>query len=113
VSSPAAPGEVADRLRACLRAGDTPARLGGDEFAVLLAGAGAAETLAVPVRIGAVVATAGETADDLLRRADAAPYAAKRAGKNRVRLTPARRRLAGERPGVSKKPSPARADGRL
>src|SRR3546814_3235644 len=27
---------VADRLRTCLRSGDTPARLGGDEFAVLL-----------------------------------------------------------------------------
>ena len=29
---------VADRLRACLRSGDTVARLGGDEFAVLLEG---------------------------------------------------------------------------
>ncbi len=97
-------GEIADRLRACLRAGDTPARLGGDEFAILLAGAGPTEVraiaarvvamLALPVPIGTATATvsasagvalaaAGETADDLLRRADAALYAAKHAGKNR------------------------------
>jgi diguanylate cyclase (GGDEF)-like protein/PAS domain S-box-containing protein len=31
---------VAERMRACVRSGDTPARLGGDEFAILLPGAG-------------------------------------------------------------------------
>ncbi|CAA9564811.1 MAG: diguanylate cyclase/phosphodiesterase (GGDEF & EAL domains) with PAS/PAC sensor(s) [uncultured Thermomicrobiales bacterium] len=103
-------GEVADRLRACVRAGDTPARLGGDEFAILLEGVGEVqavggrvlEELATPVRIGVAtatvtasvggaVATAGETADDLLRRADTALYAAKHAGKNRFLLAEAAR----------------------
>jgi diguanylate cyclase (GGDEF)-like protein/PAS domain S-box-containing protein len=96
---------VAERLRACVRAGDTPARLGGDEFAVLLPGASVAdanliadrlrEALAVPVdadgelvqvraSVG-VAGTCGESADALLRRADSAMYAAKQRDKRRRR----------------------------
>ncbi len=99
--------QPADRLRICLRAGDTPSRLGGDEFAILLEASRPAEVravaarlvaaLAAPVSIGTVtatvsaslgvaLATAGETADDVLRRADAALYAAKRGGKNRFSI---------------------------
>ncbi|WP_165865634.1 EAL domain-containing protein [Vallicoccus soli] len=99
--------EVARRLVACARSGDTVARLGGDEFAVLLedvhdeatalALAGrvlaalqdpcvvAGLTLALRASVG--VATADEdvrAADDLVRNADVTMYAAKRAGKGRV-----------------------------
>ncbi len=95
---------VADRLRGAVRDGDTPARLGGDELAVLLEGVGAdvaglvaarlVSSLAMPVRIGptstmvtasvgGAIATPSDTADDLLRRADQALYAAKHGGKNR------------------------------
>ena len=84
--------------------GDTVARLGGDEFAVLLdradrrcASALASRllsALAAPVPLGpataritasagVALAAPGETADDLLRRADALLYRAKHGGKNR------------------------------
>ncbi len=93
--------EVADRLRHVVRAGDTVARLGGDEFVVLLPGADAAGATRVAadiravldaplrvegqvLRVGASVGIAlgpahGADGTTLLRRADVAMYAAKRA----------------------------------
>ncbi len=96
---------VADRLRECVREGDTAARLGGDEFALLLDRAGgeadavtvaerllrdlegrievAGERLAVHVSLGIAVGVPGhDDPDDLLRRADVALYEAKRRGKS-------------------------------
>jgi diguanylate cyclase (GGDEF)-like protein len=95
---------VADRLRACVREGDTAARLGGDEFALLLDRAGgevdalavaerlvrdfeerieiSGERLSVHVSLGIAVGVPGrDDPDELLRRADVALYEAKRRGK--------------------------------
>nr|WP_240895910.1 diguanylate cyclase [Kineococcus siccus] len=103
---------VADLLVHAVRPADTVARLGGDEFAVVcadadvteadLAGIGARllQSLALPVAleggeacvgasIGVVRGDAGTPGDALLRAADAAMYAAKRAGKGRVVVRPA------------------------
>ncbi|MDI6102260.1 EAL domain-containing protein [Actinoplanes sp. NEAU-A12] len=94
--------QVAQRLRAQCAAGELPARLGGDEFAVLLpvdeanlAEAAASRillALAEPFRIadqqlllhasaGIALADTGENADEVLRNADIAMYAAKESGK--------------------------------
>jgi len=93
--------EVADRMRLCLRDGDTGARLGGDEFAILLEDGGdppavaerlieafktpfrvQGKELTVSVSIGiARSAQNGDGVDELLRNADAAMYAAKGRGK--------------------------------
>ena len=107
---------VAERLVGCLRSTDTVARLGGDEFAILmeqgaddalLTAARVLETLRSPFMIGgrplAVHASVGITtaaaedtdvaADDLLKQADLALYAAKNAGGNDLRIHPSQPRL--------------------
>jgi diguanylate cyclase (GGDEF)-like protein len=98
--------DVAGRIRAQLRAGDTAARVGGDEFVVLLdevVSAEAALTIAhrlaevlrAPFEIGtdrlismasigvAVGPESVETADAVVAAADAAMYDAKRRGPGR------------------------------
>ena len=100
---------VADRLRSCLREGDTAARLGGDEFALLLDRSGgevdavtvakrlledlearvdvAGERVRVHVSIGIAIGAPGkDSPDEMLRRADVALYEAKRRGKNQYRI---------------------------
>lgn len=95
--------DVAYTMRATLRAGDSIYRVGGEEILVMLPGAGhedameIAERVRVAVRerhpsgvavslsIGVAVAEPGSVdTDDLLARADAALYAAKADGRDRV-----------------------------
>ena len=106
---------VASRLKASLRPTDTVARLGGDEFAILLENASIEETTLVCERVGSQLAEPfgfdrhslrvtssigigwsgrGDTPADLLRKADAAMYAAKRAGKTARGSTSPRRSAA-------------------
>jgi len=115
--------EIADRLRACVRASDTVCRQGGDEFVVLLPDAHSvgdvvhvAEKLldacrrrctidGQDVHVGASIGISlfpedGQDADALTRNADAAMYHAKALGRNNSQFyTPdmnarARQRLA-------------------
>ncbi len=94
-------------IRQCIRASDVAARLGGDEFVVLLpetgqeVSGGVLERLRsqlakafdegpcpVTASVGAVsFAEPPREVDELVRQADAAMYAAKAAGKNRVQQT--------------------------
>lgn len=98
---------VAARLQHTLRATDVVARLGGDEFAIVLAPStdvqqthlvlqrcllqiqrslllDSGHRVSVSASMGFVVADGTWQASDILRRADQAMYAAKRAGKGRI-----------------------------
>ena len=104
---------VARRTRRCVRKVDTVARIGGDEFALLLPSVGRREAAAAvldkvlsanagPVRFDGKSIPVGisvgaclyprhaRSASALRKRADAAMYAAKRAGGNRYRFAGAR-----------------------
>jgi diguanylate cyclase (GGDEF)-like protein/PAS domain S-box-containing protein len=98
------------RLSACVRAGDLVARLGGDEFVVLIEDLSAPETaeaiaqkliesmgegmaigsstLHVTTSIGIAYSAHPAVAKTLTAAADAALYAAKRAGRNTWQLLP-------------------------
>ena len=101
---------VAERLKRCVRESDTVARVGGDEFVVLLEGIRLPEhacMVAQKIRISlnqplelaghglrilpsigiALYPEQGDEATQLLQRADAAMYIAKKSGGNRFQLS--------------------------
>jgi diguanylate cyclase (GGDEF)-like protein len=98
--------EVGKILHERIRKTDLPCRVGGDEFIILLADLAEVEAqkraevvraaigvfphpgnergIRVTSTMGGTMYRAGETAEELMHRADEALYAAKRAGRNRL-----------------------------
>jgi diguanylate cyclase (GGDEF)-like protein len=100
--------KVASRLRSCIRPQEALGRYGGEEFLIVLPGSSGATAEAVAERMRRAIAAQSESIggatvkptisagvastdafpkagpEDLINRADAALYAAKNAGRNRV-----------------------------
>ena len=106
--------QVASRITDVVRPADSVGRFGGDEFTVLCEEVGAEQAVAIAERIaeaverpvivagreivvsasiGIVLATAGETAEALVRDAHAAMYRAKECGRGRYEVFDERMRV--------------------
>jgi two-component system cell cycle response regulator len=102
--------EAARRMFTSLRSYDSVGRYGGEEFLVIVPGCNAAEAahladrlrgnigdtaieasgsrLDITLSFGVADTNAGQAPDEILRAADSALYAAKKAGRNRVEKSP-------------------------
>lgn len=119
---------VANCIAGCVRSSDTLFRYGGEEFCMLLPRTGArgawrlaervreavrvlripagSETIRLTASVGVASLAPGDDAADLLRKADAALYRAKRNGRNRVSaLAPEPRRVRTSPTGIRQSPT--------